>query len=238
MTRACAIGLLTLAVVSPAAADEYWITYEGNDFPENEGWHRTWGNSKGQFRGNGAMRTIENGALVMDSLFDTSVYDFYSMERLGRFDPEPGELFRAEWRLLVEETVNWYDPSVVIRSDDGNLVAFEFREDNLLITPSRIRIDYEPFVWHTFSFSSLDMLTFDLAIDGQFVHRGEFLTRATPDSRFAFGDGTQGAASLASWDYVRFGVVPEPTMMSYLLCLLVACGSQGVRVRIGGGSVP
>lgn len=238
MIRVCAFALATLAVATPVAADEYWITYEGNDLPENEGWHRIWGNSKGQFRGNGAMRTIENGALVMDSLFDTSVYDFYSMERLGRFDPGPGEVFRAEWRLLVEETPNWYDPTVGIFSDEGNLAGFEFREDNLLITPGSIRIDYEPFEWHTFSFSSLDMLTFDLAIDGQFVHRGEFLTRATPDSTFLFGDGVQGAASLSRWDYVRFGVVPEPSMMSYLLCLLVACGSQGVRLRIGGASVP
>ena len=208
MIRIYAIALTTLAVVSPAAADEYWITYEGNDLPENEGWQRIWGNSKGLYGGDGAIRTIESGTLVTDSLFDTSVFDFYRMERLGRFDPEPGELFRAEWRLLLEETVNWYDPTVGIRSDNGNLAGFEFREDNLLITPSRIRIDYEPLIWHTFSFSSLDMLTFDLAIDGHFVHRGEFLTRATRDSTFSFGDGVQGAASLSRWDYVRFGVVP------------------------------
>ena len=30
-------------LVMPAGAEEYWITYECNELPENEGWDRHWG---------------------------------------------------------------------------------------------------------------------------------------------------------------------------------------------------
>ena len=28
------------AVAKPAMAEQYWVAWEGNDYPENEGWER------------------------------------------------------------------------------------------------------------------------------------------------------------------------------------------------------
>ena len=62
--------------------------------PENEGWERITYNGQ-------ANRYIEDGALVIDSLHDVHVEDLAKMERW--MDPEPGETFVAEWRLMVDE---------------------------------------------------------------------------------------------------------------------------------------
>ena len=36
MTRLLCFTTVCALTVSPASADEYWVSYEGNDFPENE----------------------------------------------------------------------------------------------------------------------------------------------------------------------------------------------------------
>lgn len=54
------ISLLTLAGTCAAMGDEYWIAYEGNDYPENEGWVR-WASEPP------AKRWIENGSLFIDT---------------------------------------------------------------------------------------------------------------------------------------------------------------------------
>ena len=43
-----------------ATAEPYWTAYEGNNLPENEGWLRLISHG-------GAIRIIEDGALVLDS---------------------------------------------------------------------------------------------------------------------------------------------------------------------------
>jgi hypothetical protein len=64
MNRGC-IALAVLALgVSSAAADQFWYTYEGNDYPEVEGpWIR-------YTRAGGAQRSLQDGSLVLDSLAD------------------------------------------------------------------------------------------------------------------------------------------------------------------------
>ena len=46
---------LTLVLAASATAEPYWISYDGNDFPENEGWTRV-------LNEGGAERSIEDGA--------------------------------------------------------------------------------------------------------------------------------------------------------------------------------
>ncbi|MBU0618096.1 MAG: hypothetical protein KKI02_10300, partial [Planctomycetes bacterium] len=98
-TVAAALGLL----VAPAGAEQYWITYEGDDFPENEGWER-------RTREGGAVRWLEDGALVLDSTGSLWITDSYRHEDIRR--PESGELFVAEWRMRVDEFVDYYDAVV------------------------------------------------------------------------------------------------------------------------------
>jgi len=99
---AAALGTL----VVPAGAEPYWYAYEGNDLPENEGWQRFWGNDDGPFEGDGAIRTVENGILTMDSMYSQRVYDYACHYLYGELDPDPGELFVAEWRVYVEDWVS------------------------------------------------------------------------------------------------------------------------------------
>ena len=68
MTRLLCFTMVCALAISPASADEYWVSYDGNDFPENEGWIRV-------FSAGGAIRTLENGALVLDSLRSLMIVD-------------------------------------------------------------------------------------------------------------------------------------------------------------------
>ena len=61
---AAALGTLVI----PAGAEPYWIAYEGNDFPENEGWER-------YVTGPPAVRWLEDGSLFVDSRADTHTAD-------------------------------------------------------------------------------------------------------------------------------------------------------------------
>ncbi len=220
---AAALGVL----VAPAGADEYWITYEGNDLPENEGWQRNWGNDEGAHEGNGAIRTVEDGILTMDSMYDLRVYDYACRYLYDEFDPDPGELFIAECRVKVDETIgDGYDTGVGICSDEGWLLGLgcfpdhiesEFEDD--------VYIPIEPGVFHEYRVLSWDMQTYELYIDGDLVHQGTFW-QGSLGSKFGWGDCVRGAASLAHWDYVGFGVVPEPSSLLLLIGMCV-CLQRG-----------
>ena len=48
MTRLLTFTTAALIAMAPnVLGDPYWIGYEGNDFPENEGWRRIYGNEDG-----------------------------------------------------------------------------------------------------------------------------------------------------------------------------------------------
>jgi len=214
-----AAALGTLA--APAGADEYWLTYEGNDLPENEGWNRSWGNDDGEHHGDGAYRTVEDGILTMDSLYDLRVYDYAYRHLPGELDPDPGELFIAEWRGLVDEVLgDHYDAKVGISSDDDWQLGIAVFPDHIISKfEDDVEIPIEPGVFHEYRVLSWDMQRYDLYIDGELTHQGTFW-HGLLASRFHWGDCVRGAASLSHWDYVRFGVVPEP---SSALMLLTAC---------------
>ena len=205
----CFIPLIAM-VASAATADQYWIAYEGNDFPENEGWLRLWYGAE-------ANRWIEDGALVIDSLHDIGIADFYDMHMNGQLDPEPGETFVLEWRLLVEEVVGHYDPGVGVFSDEKWGVGLDFREDRVVsVFEDGVAAEFEAGVFHRFELRSADMRHYDLWIDGEVAMLGDFWHGLSASS-VGWGDFVQGSASLSRWDYVRFGVIPEPQVSLLLL---------------------
>ena len=195
---------LTLALaVAGARADQYWITYEGNDFPENVGWTRITFNGE-------AIRFLDQGNLVIDSRASIMIADFYHMDLAGTLDPDPGEMFIAQWRLLVEESTTLGDPTFEIRSDDDLAVLFTIDEDTLYsVFEPLVRVRFTPGAFHEFELRSSDMRAYGLYIDGNLALDGSFWP-SVAGSFVSWGDGVQGAASLARWDYFRFGVVPEP----------------------------
>ena len=219
------IGLtLAIALVAPAAsAEQYWIAYEGDVWPEEQGWHHGYGDWEGHYHG-GAFRSLEGGILTIDSLHDEGVFDGYIMEMPGQIDPEPGELFIMEWRLKVDETIDGRDPTVALASDQKWMVGFEWDEQSLIsVFEDGVNLAITPHVFHDYRLVSWDMLTYELYIDESLVREGSFWSSAS-ESYVAWGDGVQGAASLSHWDYFRFGAVPEPASVWLITALLVCRG--------------
>lgn len=126
MIRKWLVGLALGAFVCPAEA--YYIGWEGDCLPEDAGWERSWGDWSGPYHG-GAIRTIQDGVMTMDSLYDPGVFDIAVMHR--PFNPAPGELFVMEWRLAVDEVVGSGDPGVALFSDDRWVVGFKWDQDSV-----------------------------------------------------------------------------------------------------------
>jgi hypothetical protein len=210
------LGLL-LGAGLPARADLYWVSYDGQAFPESEGWRRHWGDEHGPY-GPGADRSIDDGVFVLDSLRDDQIFDFYEVQ--GIADPEAGEAFVMQWRLRVDARSDPWDAGIVIARDTSpGHVELNFAPDRVQVYTDGVELAIEPGAFHEYRFESLDMDAFDLFIDGVPVHRGHFETFSLLRSFVNFGDGVQGLRSLSEWDYLAFGVVPEPGS-GLLLCLV------------------
>ena len=219
---AAALGML----VAPAGAEPYWITYEGNDLPENEGWSRYWGNWDGPYEGDGAIRTVEDGILTIDSMFDPGVHDYAYVERPGATDSGPGEVFVMEWRALAVDTAgepSW-DAGIMVGSDDAWLLTFGMYPDRVVSQFEQISVPITPGIFHNYRVVSSDMRTYELRIDGEFAIAGNFWEGLT-ESYVRWGDVSRGVASLTQWDYVRVGVIPEPSS-SICMCILFACATR------------
>jgi hypothetical protein len=153
------LTVVSCALSTPAGADPYWIAYEGNDLPENEGWTRYWGNQDGEYQGSGAVRTIEGGVLTMDSSHDPWLYDFVQVRRIGETDPGPGERFVMEWRLRVESADGYVgDPPITIKSDHGRIAGFVYQTDEIwAFYEGDTTIPITPGILHDYRFVSNDM---------------------------------------------------------------------------------
>ena len=104
-------GLLVLVVLMCPAVrgEQYWVAYEENDFPENEGWTRVMSDG-------GADRALDTGDFVVDSRRSVAIVDYYSVER--DIDPAAGDVFMMEWGLTVSQVSAREDPTVVVFSDN------------------------------------------------------------------------------------------------------------------------
>jgi hypothetical protein len=223
MFRKCLICLALSAFVYPAGA--YYIAWEGDCLPEDAGWERTWGDWSGQYHGTGAVRTLADGVMTMDSLYDPGIADFAEMP--GSFNPVPGELLVMEWRLAVDQVVGTCDPAVGLSSDDGWAVGFHYTADHVEgAFDDALYAAVTPGEFHDYRVTSWDMRSYDLFIDGELRHAGIFRYVAGYP-HMAWGDGAQGAASLHRWDYVRICTIPEPPCLA--LCGAVGCWSLCIR---------
>ena len=159
MIRIILFVSVLIAGTSIAGATPYWIAWEGDEFPENQGWERHYGNWDGPEQGE-ADRTLENGVLTYDSLHDEGVYDYSEIDMAGQLDPDPGELFVMEWRLKVDQVTGWYsDHGIAMAVDAQRIVGFEFEEDEVVSSfVSSDRAPIEPGIFHAYRFLSWDML--------------------------------------------------------------------------------
>jgi hypothetical protein len=218
------IVTLMLCTTVAARASPYWIEYEpGNGhFPEEEGWSRFTAFG-------GDQRSLEDGWLVMDGTADPRIYDSYEMAMNGHLDPDPGELFIAQWRIRVDQVSAYYDPAVGIFSDEKWAVGFDLNRTTIHSAfEDGVSATFEPDVAHDFEFRSSDMRTYVLSIDGVPAIYGNLWLSLTP-SKVDWGDEWYGIASLARWDDFSFGVVPECN--SFILTACIATFLVVLRTR-------
>lgn len=212
---------------STAGAEPYWVSYDGTDFPENQGWTRLSG-------AGGADRWIEDGTLALDGRANFMIYDAYTMTRM--IDPEPGELFIMRVRIKVDDIASGpWDPAFFATSDDSWSVGFALSKTRIFnVDDLSMSATFEPGVYHTYELRSWDMRNYELRIDGGVAITGPF-THIISSSRISWGDEVEGAASLSHWDYFEFGVVPEPGGAAGLavVALIVFChhGKDTLRRR-------
>jgi len=207
--------LAVLATGGSGWSETYYIAWEGEGdtpgLPEQFGWTRSWGNWDGLHQGPGAYRTLENGVLAYDSLYDPGVFDFsYIEDPPWPIDPQPGQCFFMDWRVRVEQVVGTCDPAVTVAADTMWQVGFEYSETWVRsVFEDDVYIPIAPGVFHDYRLISWDMLTYEFYIDGELARVGSFWASATA-SYVGWGDAVQGAASLHRWDRFRFGTLPAP----------------------------
>jgi hypothetical protein len=210
-------AFMSFALGASAVAEPFWVEYDAScgQFPEEVGWGRL-------AMSGGAQRSFVDGNLRLDSSAGPGIIDCYGISR--PVDLSPGESFVMEWRLRVNEVHGAADPpvkpAITVGFDGYGMVDFAYSEGSLHILDEHLWIDLDPHVFHDYSFTSSDLLTYELRIDGSVAHSGP-LTEPCYVSAVGWGDKVTGATSVSDWDCVWFGVVPEPSaaLLTISTCL-------------------
>jgi hypothetical protein len=224
MLRGCLITLALGVFVCPAGA--YFVEWDGTCLPEDAGWTHQWGDWNGLYHGTGAVRTIQDGVMTMDSLYDPGVYDIALMQR--PFNPAPGEMFVMEWRLAVDQVVGPGDPGVCLNSDDGWLVSFKYDGGRVfsLFDPG-LNVPVSPGEFHDYRMVSENMRNYEFFVDGELSYEGDFWYGGPGSwSTMGWGDYSQGVASLSRWDYVRVYTTPEPSCLALCGALVLVAAPR------------
>ncbi len=215
-------ALLLALGAQPALGTPYEVLYDANVdgvFPEDEGWVRI--TSAG-----GANRTVENGILTLDGLACNQISDQYRWNAMETLDPDPGEMFYAEWRMRLLPGSEDSDVGVFIATDAmQRAFNLQYSVFGMRSSQDDREVNLDMTVLHRFRMESLDMVDYVMYVDDDLVWDGAFVAPAIFSSRVNFGDRFIGAASASEWDYFRFGVVavPEPStlfLVGYGVCTL------------------
>ena len=223
--RQLAVYLMLLVVGSlPALAEEFYLRYDGDDFPENEGWERRFSDPGGQIE-----REIDKSLFRLDTRASIHLHDYYQLHS-SSFDLLPGEELRMSWRMETVETQTHYwgsDVAVVLANTEAAYAEFFLapgfvREGDLPGGDPAHLYEFDVGVPHTFSFVTTDMQEYDLFVDDEFAFHGGFHGYSgSGPCMAAFGDVIDGRSSLCEWDWLEIMVVPEPhTGLLLALCLL------------------
>ena len=211
--------VLLYATVPLARGEQYWVAWEGDDFPENEGWTRIVNGPQP------AERTLADGIMTMDGLADRQIDDYYRMER--PLDPGPGETFVMQWRLRVDEVIghpfSLFDAGLGLFSDDDWSLTLVFGVDFIQSLHEQAQIPFDPGAFHVFEVRSQDMRSYTLRVDGAIARNGTFWEPTFTSSRLEWGDYSRGSATLVDWDHFRFGVIPEPPTLAIMTVSFCAC---------------
>ncbi len=186
-----------------APAEPYWVSYDADDgrFPEEVGWTR-------HTHGGGAVRSLADGILTLDSTASSMICDYYEMDHPTT--PGPGETFVAEWRVRVAQHSGFWEALTYVRGDAGDDVLLGYTMDHLRSWDEGWSVPIAPGLFHTYRLESADLHAYSLWIDSAYVRSGVFEGPGAPIPWALFGDisyGTTPCVSLTEWDFFSFGVV-------------------------------
>ncbi len=235
MIRALFVVSLILTSALSAVATPWQISYEGDDFPENQGWTRMAGPQAAEPPGD--YREIVDGQyLLLDSRREgfEGAYDHYILQCPQPFDSGPGEYLFAEWRAWSDATIFFpssnsegglADTHIRILDGVGRGVEISLAADRVTdsdpLSANGGQVYYiSPGVMHEYRVTSYDMSTYALYVDEILAFEGPFMVQGGYPHSVDFGDASGNVSSVSYWDYVRFGVAPEP---GTLVLLLMAC---------------
>ena len=233
--------MLGLALAASASAETYWLDYEGDAFPESCGWTRIWNQPFAQ-------RAIEDGVFVLDASADRHTCDWYehytdngcAWPMADVEVPDPRSYFFMQWRVKIENFVGQaLGVSVGVFAPDSWALGFEINDDTVRSAfESGVSAPLEGGVFHEFEVRSSDMRAYQLYIDGSLGFEGHFYD-AVRSNLITWGEGTTGASSLSSWDYLRVGVAPEPGVLASMLALAACCAvfRRGALREFGADSI-
>lgn len=204
----CLLAPMILLGAVTLHAEPYWVAYEGDVFPEEDGWKHIYGEDDWPpevF----AERSVEDGVFTLDTLHDSTIFDHYTQPL--SIAPGPDEVFVAEWRLRVDPASDPYDISIVIaRPGIPGHVDFLFAPEGVYVQFWEAYIEVAPAVYHSYQLVSSDMDSYSFYVDGELRYSSDFEDVTLLEGFISFGDGAINQRSSAEWDYFRFGVVPEP----------------------------
>jgi hypothetical protein len=180
-----------------ARADLPCVAYEANSLPQSEGWEEH------QY-GGGADLELIDGTLVIDGWASIAISDFFHQDLTAL--PGPNQYLRVDWRLRVDQVQGFADPGMQIASPKGSVVLI-YQINRVYSLSDNTWVGYfTPGDFHDYTFISSDMETYSLYIDRTLSYAGEFVGLNYPPN-IEWGDYGQGAASVSTWDHVRFAVV-------------------------------
>jgi hypothetical protein len=220
-------------VVGPVQGSPFYLRYDPDEtFPEQEGWGRYWDDPENQL-----IRSVENGIFELDTRGSYSIFDLYEVVS-NAFNLDVGEELRITWHMQTLETDEWSHRSdvcvAIVNESHAYVQLFIARgyvsEDELPGGEPEHLYWLGPGIPHTYEFTTGDMETYALYVDGIFAFSGVFHDYAWREvPRVAFGDTIIGRTSLSEWEYVDVEVVPEAGSGVLTLVLWIALVVGGRR---------
>ena len=185
-----------------------WIvSYEADVYPEDAGWERV--------GSGGAARSLDAGSFVQVGQV-TGLLDAYQRS-VSHFTG--AEHFFIEWRVQTDAPSSILDTSgtsVVLSAFGTDSANYHFTITDQLVRVIRsnllpiVFVDVEPDVPHTYRLELLAEESYAWYIDGALIDLGiPAGAYPTPASSVIWGARHDEPGYTTSWDYIRYGVIPE-----------------------------
>ncbi len=233
MPQAASLTMVVLAGFTPAFG--MYIAYEGEVFPEDDGWTVT-GNPQDPSR---YTRSISDGIFTIHATADGVATVYYERER-----PLTSNNIFYEWRsrtsnndgaslisLSLMRPSFWSQIILGWRADQAT--AYFYQEAGIVSAWTQVSLT--PGEFHTFRVESNGALH-TLYIDGveRLSDELQAPTGLNGLVKFGFLKTHDNIPTESDWDYIRVGEVPEPCTL-LLIGLGVACAKRPRRPRQKNG---